>query len=125
MVDFNGFDKGVIGKKLPADTTLNCMKKSELIKLLHLAEDNHRVLVEAYLFAVDTNKCNTCPLELDKRRADEIRAEAFGEFVLKYKEFQNVPFDVSCDDTECDGDCINCFEKWYKEQKHEKDETKA
>lgn len=45
MVDFNGFDKGVIGKPLPADSTLNNMKKNELIELLHLAESNHALLV--------------------------------------------------------------------------------
>ena len=44
MVDFNGFDKGVIGKPLPADSTLNNMKKYELIELLHIAESNHKVL---------------------------------------------------------------------------------
>lgn len=47
MVDFNGFDKGVIGKPLPADSTLNNMKKNELIELLHLAESNHKVLADA------------------------------------------------------------------------------
>lgn len=62
MVDFNGFDKGVIGKKLPADSTLNNMKKSELIELLHIAEHNHNVLAEVYRNAVDNSKCNRCPL---------------------------------------------------------------
>ena len=60
--DFNGFDKGVIGKKLPSDSTLNNMKKSELIKLLHTAEHNHNVLAVAYRNAVDNSKCNRCPL---------------------------------------------------------------
>lgn len=36
-IDFSGFADGVIGKKLPSDKTLNNMKKSELIKLLHMA----------------------------------------------------------------------------------------
>lgn len=58
MVDFNGFDKGVIGKPLPADSTLNNMKKNELIELLHLAESNHKVLADAYANAVDNSKCN-------------------------------------------------------------------
>ena len=62
MVDWNGFDKGVIGKKLPSDSTLNNMKKSELIKLLHIAEHNHTVLAETYRIAVDNSKCNRCPL---------------------------------------------------------------
>lgn len=30
MVNFNGFDKGVIGKPLPADSTLNNMKKRQV-----------------------------------------------------------------------------------------------
>lgn len=62
ITDFNGFDKGVIGKKLPSDATLNNMKKSELIELLHIAEHNHRVLAETYHVAVDNSKCNRCPL---------------------------------------------------------------
>ncbi|WP_182436906.1 hypothetical protein [Clostridium sp. OF09-36] len=33
MVNFNGFDKGVLGKPLPADSTLNNMKKQQLILL--------------------------------------------------------------------------------------------
>ena len=33
MVDFNGFDKGVIGKPLPAASTLGNMKKYELVEL--------------------------------------------------------------------------------------------
>lgn len=80
MVDFNGFDKGVIGKKLPADTTLNCMRKSELIDLLHLAESNHRVLAEAYKIAVDTSKCNICPLHLDNRKVEDIKTEGIRKF---------------------------------------------
>lgn len=51
------------------------------------------------------------------------RAEAFDEFVAKYKEFQNTPCDVTCDvicdAPSCDGECIKCFEIWYKEQKNE------
>nr|DAI20897.1 MAG TPA: hypothetical protein [Bacteriophage sp.] len=58
----DGFDKGVIGKPLPADSTLNNMKKYELIELLHIAESNHKVLTDAYANAVDTSKCNRCPL---------------------------------------------------------------
>lgn len=45
------------------------------------------------------------------------RAEAFDEFVAKYKEFQNTPCDVTCGARSCDGECINCFVIWYKEQK--------
>jgi hypothetical protein len=62
MVNFNGFDKGVIGKPLPADSTLNNMKKQQLIELLHIAEHNHSVLADAYACATDDNKCNRCPL---------------------------------------------------------------
>ena len=42
--DFSGFTKGVIGKRLPSDSTLNNMKKSDLIELLHLAEHNYNAL---------------------------------------------------------------------------------
>lgn len=62
MIDFSGFDNGVLGKKLPSDTTLNNMKKQELIKLLHLAQENYNVLLNFYKIATDTNKCNRCPL---------------------------------------------------------------
>ena len=62
MVNFNGFDKGVLGKPLPADSTLNNMKKQQLIELLHIAEHNHSVLADAYACAVDDNKCNRGPL---------------------------------------------------------------
>lgn len=79
MVDFNGFDKGVIGKKLPSDTTLNNMRKADLIELLHYAESNHRVLAETYKIAIDTSKCNSCPLSIDTRRAEQIRAEVLEE----------------------------------------------
>lgn len=69
VTDFNGFDKGVIGKKLPSDTTLNNMKKADLIKLLHTAEHNHNVLAEFYRNAVDKSKCNRCPLSLNYNKA--------------------------------------------------------
>lgn len=83
MVDFNGFDKGVIGKKLPSDSTLNQMKKSELIELLHLAESNHRVLAETYKIAVDTSKCKSCPLTLDEKDRRQVRTEAIDEYMNK------------------------------------------
>ena len=72
MDDFNGFDKGVIGKPLTADSTLNNMKKNELIELLHLAESNHKVLADAYANAVDNSKCNRCPL---MQAAKKVRCE--------------------------------------------------
>lgn len=62
MVNFNGFDKGVIGKPLPADSTLKNMKKQQLIELLHIAEQNHSVLADAYACAINDSKCNRCPL---------------------------------------------------------------
>ena len=81
MIDWNGFDKGVIGKKLPSDTTLNNMRKADLIELLHLAESNHRTLAETYKIAIDTSKCNHCPLSIDTRRAEQIRADAIDESI--------------------------------------------
>lgn len=69
VTDFNGFDKGVIGKKLPSDSTLNNMKKSELIELLHIAEHNHSTLAWFYKNACDNSKCNRCPLSLNYNRA--------------------------------------------------------
>ena len=62
MTDFIGFGEGVIGKPLPADTTLEAMKKTELIKLLHIADHNYETLKFAYGNAVDNSKCNRCPL---------------------------------------------------------------
>lgn len=67
--DFNGFDKGVIGKKLPSDSALNNMKKSDLIKLLHTAEHNHNVLAQFYKNACDNSKCNRCPLGMNYNKA--------------------------------------------------------
>lgn len=61
-------------KKLPSDTTLSNMSKAELIKLLHIAEDNHKVLAEFYTNAVNYNKkINSCNIdkiveELEKNR---------------------------------------------------------
>ena len=72
MVNFNGFDKGVIGKPLTADSTLKNMKKQQLIELLHIAEHNHSVLADAYASAIDDNKCNRCPL---MKGAKEIRCK--------------------------------------------------
>lgn len=54
--EFNGFTKGVIGKCLPSDSTLNNMKKSELIKLLHIAQKNYDTLMQFYSNAVRHSK---------------------------------------------------------------------
>lgn len=97
MVVFNGFDNGVIGKKLPSDTTLNNMRKADLIDLLHLAESNHRVLAETYKIAIDTSKCNHCPLSIDTRRAEQIRAE---ERIKVFNELSAFLLN-SCKDVKC------------------------
>ena len=62
MTDFIGIGEGVIGKPLPADATLEAMKKAELIELLHIADHNYKTLKSAYGKAVDNSKCNRCPL---------------------------------------------------------------
>lgn len=50
------------------------------------------------------------------------KADAFKEFVELYREFCLIPHDEEAclkSDEECDGMCIDCFEKWVqkKEQK--------
>ncbi len=62
VTNFSGFDQGVLGKPLPAASTLRAMKKSELIELLHLAEHNYETLKFTYGNAVDNSKCNRCPI---------------------------------------------------------------
>lgn len=62
QTNFTGFARGVIGKNLPADSTLETMRKSELIELLHIADHNYKTLKSAYGNAVDNSKCNRCPL---------------------------------------------------------------
>ena len=54
--EFCGFKYGVIGTdKMPADTTLNNMKKVDLIKLLHTAQHNYETLMFFYNNAVKVN----------------------------------------------------------------------
>lgn len=51
---------------------------------------------------------------------EKIKADAFNEFVESYREFINAPCDEACFKKEidvCDGICIDCFEKWFKEKK--------
>ena len=55
VTEFCGFSKGVVGKKLPSDTTLNNMKKADLIKLLHTAQHNYETLNWFYNNAVNAN----------------------------------------------------------------------
>ena len=62
QTNFTGFARGVIGKNLPEDSTLETMRKSELIELLHIADHNYKALKSAYGNAVDNSKCNRCPL---------------------------------------------------------------
>lgn len=68
MIDFTGFGEGVTGKSLLADSTLEAMKKTELIKLLHIADHNYKTMKSAYGNAVDNSKCNRCPLMQMKGR---------------------------------------------------------
>lgn len=91
MTNWNGFDKGVIGRKLPSDKTLNNMRKADLIELLHIAEDNHNVLAFAYKNAVDNSKCNKCPISKMSAEHDKyIRAEAINEVItLLYAKIKN------------------------------------
>lgn len=55
VIEFCGFRHGVIGKELPSDTTLNNMKKEDLIKLLHTAQHNYETLMWFYNNAVKAN----------------------------------------------------------------------
>lgn len=88
VTEFNGFSKGVIGKKLPADKTLNNMKKKELIELLHVAQHNYETLNWFYNNAVDNSKCNKCPLGFNNTK---IRNKAIDD-VLEILKKYNVPF---------------------------------
>ena len=54
--------------------------------------------------------------ELILEHDEKVKAEAFDEFVSKYKEFINL---VCIKSEFCYGECIDCFAKWYKEQKNE------
>ena len=74
--DFSGFSKGVIGKKLPSDTTLNNMKKADLIKLLHTAQHNYESLNWFYNNTVNVNMKNLQEMK-------EIRTKAIDEFAEK------------------------------------------
>lgn len=84
IAEFKGITQGVVGKKLPTDTTLNNMKKPELIKLLHVAQHNYDVLNGFYTDAVNVNigKLNSFTEEHDK----EIRNKAIDEFLEKLYE---------------------------------------
>lgn len=54
--EFCGFKHGVIGtNKMPSDSTLNNMKKADLIKLLHTAQHNYESLMWFYNNAVKVN----------------------------------------------------------------------
>ena len=66
---------GVLGKSFPADSTLNGMKKSELIKLLHLAKDNYEALLHFYNATVNNSKCSICPLEHKLKNYEDAEKE--------------------------------------------------
>lgn len=73
VTEFCNFGKGVIGKKMPADSTLNNMKKTELIKLFHIAQHNYETLEWFYNNAVNVN--------MEKLNNDKaIRTKAIDEF---------------------------------------------
>ena len=55
FTEYSGFDRGVIGRKLPADSTLNSKKKEYLIELLHTAQHNYEALMWFYNNAVAVN----------------------------------------------------------------------
>lgn len=64
-------NKGLFGRQLPDDSTLENMRKSGLIELLHIAEHNHSVLVEAYNNVVTNSRCNSCLLVENNRQLRE------------------------------------------------------
>lgn len=84
IAEFKGITQGVVGKKLPTDTTLNNMKKPELIKLLHVAQHNYDVLNGFYTDAVNVNigKLNSFTEEHDKKIRDKVINE-FAEEAMK------------------------------------------
>ena len=73
--EFCGFKHGVIGTdKMPSDTTLNNMKKADLIKLLHTAQHNYETLMWFYNNAVNANMAQLnnngwipCSVQLPKK----------------------------------------------------------
>lgn len=75
----NSFNKGVIGKKFPSDTTLNNMKKTDLIELLHTAQHNYETLNWFYNNAVNANMSNI-------KEFKEIRIKIIDEFINKLKQ---------------------------------------
>lgn len=79
IAEFNGFMQGVVGKKLPSDTTLNNMKKSELIELLHIAQHNYDTLMQYYINAVNAN------IKKIEEYNKEIRDKVLDEFVDRLK----------------------------------------
>lgn len=50
-------------KKLPPDDVLKSMKKTELIELLHLAQENYDALLDLYLNTHDKGKRNKCLMD--------------------------------------------------------------
>lgn len=71
--EFCGFAKGVIGKKLPADSTLKNMSRAELVELLHIAQHNYDALMFAYDNAVKMNIKLNDELELREKLKEELK----------------------------------------------------
>lgn len=65
---FNGIDKGVIGRPMYSDSTLQAMTKKELIELLHLADRNHERTIESYKNAIAY--AERLQRELDERQQE-------------------------------------------------------
>ena len=83
--DFCRFVKGVIGKKLPADSTLNQMKKADIIDLLHLAQKNYETLLWFYNNAVNANL-----KMLDYEMKEEIKVINGREVLFHFDERRNL-----------------------------------
>ena len=67
--------------------------------------------------------CDECQKRMIAEHDAQIRADeqkkAFKEFADLYREFCKAPSDESClnEDIECEGMCIDCFEKWLTTKK--------
>ena len=90
--EFCGFKHGVIGTdKMPADTTLNNMKKADLIKLLHTAQHNYETLMYFYNNAVKVNMSQLnnngwipCSERLPEEYGEYLCCDKYGEYIIGY-----------------------------------------
>ena len=95
--EFCGFKHGVIGtNKMPSDTTLNNMKKADLIKLLHTAQHNYESLMWFYNNAVKVNMSQlnnngwiTCSERLPEKYGEYLCCDTYGKFVLGFPSESN------------------------------------